>query len=258
MKRASCGLCLGLALGLWSLTASAFEFVPTELEWAGWPEYCQARYVTTYVGQRSPWVATFPKAVVETVKRQIGAATFEGVHHYCAGLIWFDRGRTEKDKKVKDFDLRNARDEAMFSFRSLPQDSPLEGEMLITLGLISMESGESADALAFLERAIKARPKEPTPYAAMAVVQRRLHKLDLARDILVEGNAALDEQSAELQYNLGLIYLELKQPDLAMQRAKLAYELGAPLPGLRRKLQALGKWQEPESDKTTQVVAPQP
>jgi tetratricopeptide (TPR) repeat protein len=253
-KRYSC-LHLGLTLVLLPLAASAFEFVPTELEWAGWPQYCQARYVTTYVGQRSPWVSTYPKAGVDLAKRQLGAATFEGVHHYCASLIWLNRARTEPDKKVRNFDLLNARDEALFSFRSLPQDSPLRGTMLITLGLVAMESGNSSDAIAFLQDAIKASPQEPTPYAAMAMAQRRLKRLDLARDVLIQGNAALAEQSPELQYNLGLVYLELNEPELAMQRAKLAYDLGSPLPGLKKKLVALGKWQD--SDKTSQLVEPQ-
>ena len=247
---------LGLALFLLPGAASAFEFVPTELEWAGWPQYCQARYVTTYVGQRSPWVSTYPKSGVELAKRQLGAATFEGVHHYCAGLIWLNRARTEQDKKVRAFDLLNARDEAMFSFRSLPQESPLRATMLITLGLIGLEDNNSQDAIAFLQDAIKASPNEPMPYAAMAVAQRRLNRLDLARDILVEGNAALNEKSPELQYNLGLIYLELKQPDLAMERAKVAYDLGSPLPGLKNKLKALGKWNP--GDQTSQLVDPQP
>jgi Tfp pilus assembly protein PilF len=128
--------------------------------------------------------------------------------------------------------------------------------MLITLGLIGLEENNSQDAIAFLQDAIKASPNEPTPYAAMAVAQRRLNRLDLARDVLVEGNAALNEKSPELQYNLGLIYLELKQPDLAMERAKLAYDLGSPLPGLKNKLKALGKWNP--GDQTSQLVDPRP
>jgi len=28
----------------------AYSFEPTDLEWASWPEYCKARYVTTNIG----------------------------------------------------------------------------------------------------------------------------------------------------------------------------------------------------------------
>ena len=49
-------------------------------------------------------------------------------------------------------------------------------------------------------------------------------------------------KSAEIHYNLGLIYLELGDADRALEQAHAAYALGYPLPGLRNRLQRMGKW----------------
>ena len=51
---------------------------------------------------------------------------------------------------------------------------------------------------------------------------------------------------AEAHYNLGLLYLEMKEPLLALDQARLAYEKGYPLTGLKQKLQELGLFLEPQ------------
>lgn len=47
-----------------------------------------------------------------------------------------------------------------------------------------------------------------------------------------------------LDYNLGLAYFDLKDYDNAMEYAKRAYEQGVSFPGLRQKLQGVGKWND--------------
>jgi len=64
----------------------------------------------------------------------------------------------------------------------------------------------------------------------------------------------LDGPNANLHYNLGLAYLELRDYDNALDRARSAYRLGFPLPGLRNKLQEAGKWPGAETPPT--AVAP--
>jgi len=54
----------------------------------------------------------------------------------------------------------------------------------------------------------------------------------------------IDEQNAEVHYNLGLLYADLGQFDDARQHAQAAYAAGYPLPGLREKLQRAGHWSE--------------
>jgi tetratricopeptide (TPR) repeat protein len=50
--------------------------------------------------------------------------------------------------------------------------------------------------------------------------------------------------NANVHYNLGLAYFDLKDYDKALASAHRAYELGFPLPGLRNKLEKAGKWRE--------------
>jgi tetratricopeptide (TPR) repeat protein len=50
---------------------------------------------------------------------------------------------------------------------------------------------------------------------------------------------------ASVQYNAGLAYFDLKDFDKAREHARRAYSLGFELPGLRRKLEAQGKWAPP-------------
>lgn len=55
----------------------------------------------------------------------------------------------------------------------------------------------------------------------------------------------LGEDSPNANYNIGLIYFDLKDYDKALSFAHRAYGSGFPLPGLRDKLKKAGKWQEP-------------
>ncbi|MBK8750852.1 MAG: hypothetical protein IPL99_04020 [Candidatus Competibacteraceae bacterium] len=43
-------------------------------------------------------------------------------------------------------------------------------------------------------------------------------------------------------FGMGLLYFDLKQYGLAKQYAQKAYQLGYPLPGLRKKLASVGQW----------------
>lgn len=52
----------------------------------------------------------------------------------------------------------------------------------------------------------------------------------------------LKPENANINYNLGLLYLKLKNYEQSVVYAKKAYGLGFPLPGLRNKLKRAGKW----------------
>ncbi len=51
-------------------------------------------------------------------------------------------------------------------------------------------------------------------------------------------------EDANLSYNLGLAYFDLKAYGLAREHAKRAYALGFPLPGLKKKLQQANQWRD--------------
>lgn len=240
-------LAFAIAALLLSCTAWSFEFVPTDAEFAGWPPYCQARYVTTYIGQTTNFGANYPQASINLWKRQLGEATFERVHHYCAGIIWLNRAKVQGDKKTREFYLRTAQEEALFTHRGLPPNSPILSPIYVTLAFTCQEKGDFPCAIDYLNEAIAQRPTETTPYCAMAVIHRKRGKLQEARDILVKGNEVTGGESAEIHYNLGLIYVELKDLEQAQVHAEKAYALGYPLEGLKKKLAQASRQAKPSS-----------
>lgn len=57
------------------------------------------------------------------------------------------------------------------------------------------------------------------------------------------------------QYNAGLVYLEMKEPERALQQAWRAMALGFERPELRQALVAAGKWREPPPDVAASAAA---
>lgn len=62
-----------------------------------------------------------------------------------------------------------------------------------------------------------------------------------AQLVAAQGTVPLDNANA--QYNLGLGWFALGRYDEALAAAHAAYGMGYPLPGLRQKLEKVGKWQ---------------
>jgi tetratricopeptide (TPR) repeat protein len=93
------------------------------------------------------------------------------------------------------------------------------------------------------ERAIAINPRAYTTYVARGIYLLRAQKANEAVTNL-EQAAALNPNSINVQYNLGLAYIETKQFVLANEAAQRAYALGAPVPGLREKLRRAGYWKE--------------
>ena len=55
--------------------------------------------------------------------------------------------------------------------------------------------------------------------------------------------------NAMTHYNLGMIYVDAKRNDIALAEAHKAMALGLQWPGLRERLQKVGAWVEPTTDK---------
>ena len=73
-----------------------------------------------------------------------------------------------------------------------------------------------------------------------------LAKTGKTNEALGQYKSALEihPKSAEANYNIGLLYLELKEYDLALKHAERAYGLGYPLMGLRNRLKEVGAWKQ--------------
>ncbi|ADJ28627.1 TPR repeat-containing protein [Nitrosococcus watsonii C-113] len=90
-------------------------------------------------------------------------------------------------------------------------------------------------------RAIRFRPKDGVVRMLYGI---HLHKSGELEQALEQYEIGLDliPDSSELNYNLGLLYFELKKYQLAKKYAATAYELGYPLPGLKTLLEKEGYW----------------
>lgn len=247
MRPLQYGLAVGVVFAFMlqsPLAHAAWDFVPTPLEWQTWPIYCRVQYSWVNSGFEFDYGGTFPPATVEEWRQTIGDRTFTGLHHWCASIHFLNRSRVEPEPKLKKFLLQRAWDDAVFSYTRTDPQSTVYPNMVVTVGQILMEMGKPDEAQNVLNKAITAQPKRPEPYVMLALLDRKQHKLDQARDVLRQADSATDGESAEIAYNLGLIDLELGDVDSALASAKKAYGRGYPLPGLRQKLQRMGRWTE--------------
>jgi tetratricopeptide (TPR) repeat protein len=105
----------------------------------------------------------------------------------------------------------------------------------------SLEMGWGLEC--WFDRALNYRPDDPLVrilYADELIRQGK--REDAAEQLQVAEKES--GQSATVHYNLGLLYLDLKDYDRSVQHARKAYDLGAPLPGLKNKLAQAGKWRD--------------
>ena len=95
----------------------------------------------------------------------------------------------------------------------------------------------------WFNRAISFVPQDGVVKLLYAIYNHGLKKNTKALELYKAAETQIPpNQSAELHYNLGLLYVDLKEYELARDRAEKAYAMGHPLPGLRNKLLRLGIW----------------
>lgn len=220
--------------------AHAYTFKPTDIEWQTWPGYCKARYVRTNVGEKTKFVGHVTPAQRSELA-QWESEGIRGVHHHCAGSSWLARARLEANPQQKRSMLNKAMGETQFSYKRSNVHSPKFAYIATQIASIYYEQGEYNPALQVLLKALADNPDNDILYSATAVMQRKLGNTREAKDTLLRGYEAMDGQSAEICYNLGLLSLELGEIDDAEKYAKLAYEQDFPLPSLRKKLEELGR-----------------
>lgn len=224
------------------LTGHAYTFEPTDMEWAAWPEYCRARYATTEIGKSSKWARQYSPALISSERRRIGDPSFLHVHHYCAGLAWLSRSKTEPQVKLRESKLNQANTEMSYTLERIPESSPIYPSVAVNTARVTSQLGQAEEAVTIIERAVSAHPDDPRAYIGLGVLYRDLKRLDLARDALLKGDTAVGGKSAELHYTLGLIYFELNDLDHSLEYARKAYDKNYPLPGLQDKLRRAGHW----------------
>ncbi len=96
----------------------------------------------------------------------------------------------------------------------------------------------------YFERAIRYTPDDPMVRQVYGYyLVRNGRKNDALAQIEIARKLGGD--SANLHYNLGLLYFDLGEFDKSLEHAWKAYQLGFDLPGLKNKLKASGKWKDP-------------
>ena len=98
----------------------------------------------------------------------------------------------------------------------------------------------------YFDRAVRFAPDDPAVRTLYGVYLVKNGSREAAANELKLASDALEKTGgdANLNYNLGLAYFEMKDYDKALEQAKKAYALGFPLPGLRDKLKRVNKWEE--------------
>jgi tetratricopeptide (TPR) repeat protein len=238
-RRCLCAL-LVLTSAFGTMSSYAYEFTPSDSEWATWPGYCQAKYVWTPFGRNTKFYNRV-SAEAKAELHRLEASGIRAVHHHCTGTIWLNRARYEIDPQERRYMLRNARNETQFTYQRSEPSAPQFAFIAIQMATIMHEQGEQREALEILREVISFQPKNETLYSALAVMHWRLGETREAKRTLLDGSSQVDGQSAEINYNLGLISIELGEIDEAVEYATKAYESGYPLPGLRTRLQRLGR-----------------
>lgn len=107
-------------------------------------------------------------------------------------------------------------------------------------------SGARWDVECYFVRALRFRPDDATVRLLYATYLRKHQRKDEAlRQMAVAGELAKDNPFTH--YNMGLVYFDLGEHELALASAHRAMALGFPRTELKQKLVAAGKWVEAAS-----------
>jgi Flp pilus assembly protein TadD len=93
----------------------------------------------------------------------------------------------------------------------------------------------------WFERAARFKPTDGMVQMIHGTHLFALEQYEKAKQPLLKA-AELMPQSPEAQYNLGLLFVKLRDYPAAREHARNAYALGFRLPGLREQLRRLGQW----------------
>lgn len=93
----------------------------------------------------------------------------------------------------------------------------------------------------YLDRAVRWQPNDSDVRLIYGIYLQKMGKMNEALE-QYKISERIQPKSADLNYNMGLLYFDMRQYALAKEYAKRAYQLGYPLPGLRKKLASVGQW----------------
>lgn len=95
----------------------------------------------------------------------------------------------------------------------------------------------------YFTRARRFRPDDETVVMLEGIYFKKIGDMAAAKASFDQA-LSMAPNSAEVQYNVGLLYADLGDYEKALKLARGAYALGFPLPGLKNKLRKAGVWTE--------------
>lgn len=138
---------------------------------------------------------------------------------------------------------------------------PNHHQALMTMGEYSRKvkqnppPGSDYPVECWFERAIRFVPDDAMVRTIYGLYLSKQNRPDQAVEQF-QAALKLAGDNANVHYNLGLAYVDMKQYDKALESARTAYRLGFPLPGLKNKLQRAGVWQEPVPEASAPTEPP--
>lgn len=91
----------------------------------------------------------------------------------------------------------------------------------------------------YFKRAMYFQPHDSVPVYLYAIHLHMLKRHEEAENYYLKA-LTISPNNPEISYNLGLLYVDLEQLDKAQKHAKLAYDFGYPLDGLKNRLARAG------------------
>lgn len=146
-----------------------------------------------------------------------------------------------------------------YTLRAFP-NHPRALSAMIRLGeKIQSERPQGAlhSVYCYLERAVRFRPNDGMARVLMAVYLVKKKRFAEAEPH-AQHAAEHADGSGNIHYNLGLVYLDMKDYPKALTHAHIAYANGFNLPGLRKRLKDAGAWQDPVPASTAPPSADPP
>ena len=123
--------------------------------------------------------------------------------------------------------FQEARAELELAVRAAPRMA----EAYLELGLLDLQSSDTASAIQRLRKAVELAPQSFQGHYHLAMALVREQKLQEGMQEL-ERAVAIDQRHADALYNLGVVLLELNRPEEALSRLRQAREQGSTRPDI--------------------------
>lgn len=227
----------GLSILLLSGIANAFNMIPvTPMEWDSWPRICQGMTTWTVVppeGRKRPPLSQKEQDYIKSL----------GLWHFCQAYVRLQRLEL-KSVRNRRAEIDFALDDIMYVYRQLdPREGrnarhPMFAPVGVAYARLMREARKRHQALEILDTVKKYHPSYPpmyTVYTALLFDQKQYRK---AVEILEEGNRKTGDRIGEIQYFLGLSYLNIGEIEKARIFERKARENKYPFRALTRKLAA--------------------